>query len=229
MSNELLWFIALFLNFGFILLFYRLLGKTGLFVWIPMSVVLANIEVLKTVQLFGLTNTLGNIIYATSFLATDILSENYTRKDATRAVTAGFFTLVAMTVLMNVSILFKPAESDFINEHLKAVFSIMPRIAFASMTAFLISQYHDIWAYGFWKKRFPSVRHIWIRNNASTMVSQLIDSAVFTLLAFTGTFPAGILFEIIITTYLMKWLVAVFDTPCVYIAEYWFRKKKIPE
>jgi len=57
-SNELLWFIVLFLNFAFILGFYRLMGKTGLFVWIPVSVILANIVVLKTVEIFGFTNTL---------------------------------------------------------------------------------------------------------------------------------------------------------------------------
>jgi len=204
------------------------MGKTGLFVWIPVSVILANIEVLKTVEIFGFTNTLGNIIYATSFLVTDILSENYSKKEASRAVLAGFLSLAAMTVLMNAAILFIPAESDFAHENLKAIFSIMPRIAIASLTAFLLSEYHDIWAYSFWKKQFPSRKNIWIRNNASTMVSQLIDSAVFTLIAFAGTFSSSLLLEIFLTTYLMKWIVAVFDTPCVYIAENWYRKGKIP-
>ena len=204
------------------------MGKTGLFVWIPVSVILANIEVLKTVEIFGFTNTLGNIIYATSFLVTDILSENYSKKEASRAVLAGFLSLAAMTLLMNAAILFIPSESDFAHENLKAIFSIMPRIAIASLTAFLLSEYHDIWAYSFWKKQFPSRKNIWIRNNASTMISQLIDSAVFTLIAFAGIFSTSLLFEIFLTTYLMKWIVAVFDTPCVYIAESWYRKGKIP-
>ena len=229
MYNEILWFAALLVNFVFILLFYRILGKVGLFIWIPISVILANIEVIKTVEIFGLTNTLGNIIYATSFLATDILSENYSKKDAFKAVLAGFMVLITMTVLMTFAIKFKPAESDFAHEHLKAIFSFMPRIAFASLVAFLISQCHDVWAYDFWKKKFPDVKYIWIRNNASTMVSQLIDSIVFSLIAFAGVFTARVLFEIVITTYIMKFIVAVFDTPCVYIAERWHRQRRIPE
>ncbi len=229
MYNELLWFAALILNFVFILSFYRIFGKIGLFIWIPISVILANIEVIKTVEIFGLTNTLGNIIYATSFLVTDILSENYSKKDAFKAVLAGFMVLITMTALMTFAIQFKPAESDFAHEHLKAIFSVMPRIAFASLVAFLISQCHDVWAYNFWKKKLPAVKYIWIRNNASTMVSQLIDSIVFSLIAFAGTFDNRVLVEIVITTYLMKFIVALFDTPCVYIAERWHRKGKIKD
>jgi len=227
MTNEILWFAALFINFAFILFFYRFLGKTGLFIWIPISVILANIEVLKTVEIFGFTNTLGNIIYATSFLVTDILSENHSKKEASKAVFAGFLSLAAMTILMNIAIRFIPAESDFASGHLSAIFSVMPRIALASLAAFLLSEYHDIWAYSFWKKKYSEKKYIWIRNNASTMVSQLIDSAVFTLIAFAGVFDTKTLVEIFLTTYIMKWIVAVFDTPCVYIAESWYRKGKI--
>ncbi|MCL2705081.1 MAG: queuosine precursor transporter [Spirochaetaceae bacterium] len=229
MSNELLWFTVLLLNFIFILSFYRIFGKVGLFVWMPISVILANIEVIKTVEIFGITNTLGNIIYATTFLATDILSENYSKKEALKAVLAGFMVLITMTILMTFAIKFTPAESDFAHEHLTAIFSLMPRIAFASLVAFLISQSHDVWAYHFWKKKFPAVKYIWIRNNASTMVSQLIDSTVFCLIAFVGVFENRILIEIIITTYLMKMMVSICDTPCVYIAERWYRKGKIKD
>ena len=229
MSNELLWLIVLLVNFIFILSFYRILGKLGLFVWVPISVIIANIEVLKTVEIFGITSTLGNIIYATSFLATDILSENYSKRDAYKAVLVGFMVLIVMTALMTFAVQFAPAESDFAHEHLKAIFSLMPRIALASVVAFLISQSHDVWAYHFWKGKFPAVKHIWIRNNASTIVSQLIDSAVFCLIAFAGMFETRILIEIIITTYLMKIMVSVCDTPCVYIAERWFRKGKIKD
>ncbi|MCL2793390.1 MAG: queuosine precursor transporter [Spirochaetaceae bacterium] len=229
MSNELLWFIVLLVNFVFILSFYRILGKLGLYLWMPIAVIFANIEVIKTVEIFGVTATLGNIIFATSFLATDILSENYSKKDAYRAVLVGFMVLIVMSVLMTFAIQFAPAESDFAHEHLKAIFSLMPRIALASVIAFLISQTHDVWAYHFWKKRFPAVKYIWIRNNASTIVSQLIDSTIFCLVAFVGIFSGRVLVEIIITTYLMKIMVSVCDTPCVYIAERWFRKGKIKE
>ena len=223
MTNEFLWILMLALNFASILLFYRFLGKTGLFVWVPVSVILANIQVLKTVELFGITNTLGNIVYATSFLVTDILSENYSKKDAFKAVIIGFLSLIFMTVIMQVAIMFEPSADDFSQESLQTIFGIMPRIALASLTAFLLSEFHDIWAYNFWKKKYSDSKYIWIRNNASTIVSQLIDSSVFTAVAFLGVFPKEVFIQILITTCVFKWIVAVFDTPCVYIAEYWHR------
>jgi queuosine precursor transporter len=227
MSNEFLWLLMLAVNFISILLFYRLMGKTGLFIWIPISVILANIQVLKTVELFGITNTLGNIVYATSFLVTDILSENYSKKDAFKAVMIGFMSLIFMTVIMQIAIMFQPSADDFAQESLQTIFGIMPRIALASLTAFLLSEFHDIWAYNFWKKKFTGSKNIWIRNNASTAVSQLIDSTVFTTIAFLGVFPREIFIEILITTCVLKWIVAALDTPCVYIAEYWHRTGKI--
>ena len=224
MLNEFLWVLMLVVNFISILIFYRIMGKTGLFVWIPISIILANIQVLKTVELFGITNTLGNIIYATSFLVTDILSENYSKKDAFKAVVIGFMSLLFMTLIMQIAILFTPSSDDFAQSSLKTIFGIMPRIALASLFAFILSEFHDIWAYNYWKKRFSSPAYIWLRNNASTVVSQLIDSTVFTFIAFFGVFPNKIFIQILITTCVFKWIVAFLDTPCVYIAAYWHRR-----
>ncbi len=225
--NTLLWFIMLIINFAAIMLAYRLFGKLGLFIWIPISVIVANIQVIKTVELFGLTATLGNIVYATSFLVTDILNENYGRKDAGKAVGIGFFSLISMTVLMNLAIHFVPDPSDFAQESLSTIFGLMPRLALASLTAYALSQLHDVWAYNKMKDRKPGRKYIWLRNNVSTMVSQLIDSLAFTLIAFWGEFEIPVLIEILITTYLFKWLVAVADTPFIYLASSWKEKGRV--
>ncbi|MCP4118822.1 MAG: queuosine precursor transporter [Desulfobacteraceae bacterium] len=227
--NELLWLAMLAVNFGFILIIYRFFGKTGLYAWVPIAAIVANIQVVKLVELVGVTATLGNIVYASSFLVTDILSEVYGKKAAQKAVHIGLFSLVAMTVLMNMALYFAPAPDDFAQESLKNIFAFMPRVAGASLFAYFISQSHDVWAYDFWRKRFPSPKLLWLRNNASTMVSQLIDSSVFTLLAFWGVFPAAALFEIFWTTYLLKWVVGAADTPFIYIARNWFTMHKIKE
>ena len=220
MNNELLWFAEILVNFFLIILAYKLFGKWGLIMWIPVSVIVANIQVVQTVELFGFVSTLGNVIYATSFLITDILSENYGKKEATKAVWIGFFSLISMTILMNIALLYTPLEGDeFAFATRKAtstIFSLMPRIAIASLTAYLLSQTHDVWAFHFWKNRFPEYRHLWIRNNLSTMVSQIIDSAVFVLIAFYGVFETTVLFEIFLTTYFLKFIVAIADTPFVY-------------
>ena len=223
MNNELYWLIEILANFFLIILAYRLFGKWGLIMWIPVSTILANIQVVQTIELFGFSATLGNVVYATSFLITDILSENYGKKEAGKAVWIGFFSLISMTLLMNLALLYRPLDGDdfsgVTHQSLNTIFSLMPRIALASLIAYLISQRHDVWAFHFWKSRFPHHHHLWIRNNLSTMVSQLIDSAVFVTIAFLGVFETGILIEILLTTYLLKWLVAAADTPFVYWAK----------
>lgn len=220
MYNELIWFAEILVNFFLIILAYKLFGKWGLIMWIPISVIVANIQVVQTVELFGFAATLGNVVYATSFLITDILSENYGKKEANKAVWIGFFSLISMTLLMNITLFYTPlAGDDFAiqtQESTRTIFSLMPRIAFASLTAYLVSQRHDVWAFHFWKNRFPENRHLWIRNNLSTLVSQLIDSAIFVLIAFYGVFETCVLFEIFLTTYFLKFIVAVADTPFVY-------------
>ena len=81
MPNELLLILSLFFLFGSVLVFYRLFGKLGLYVWTVIATIAANIEVLILVDAFGLEQTLGNVLFATTFLVTDILSENHSKKE----------------------------------------------------------------------------------------------------------------------------------------------------
>ena len=228
-SNELFWLALLLANFLLILVVYRWFGATGLYAWTVLAVIVANIQVVKTIELFGLTATLGNIAYAGSFLVTDILSENYGSRAARRAVSFGFLAIIGFTVLMNLALLFTPSAQDFAHGSMVTIFSFLPRIAAASLVAYAVSQLHDVWAYAFWRKIFPGDRTIWVRNNLSTLVSQLLDSLVFTLAAFAGVFPPGILLEILLTTYVLKVIVAAADTPLVYLAARWYRHGVVRE
>ncbi len=231
-SNEFTWITLLLTSFFCILLVYRLFGRTGLYIWIPIATITANIQVIKVVSLFGIDVTLGNIVYASSFLVTDILSENYGKKAAQRAVAMGFFSLLSVSLLMNLAIRFTPSASDSMHEHISSIFSLMPRLAVASLAAYLISQVHDVWAYQWWRRRLPAKRHIWLRNNASTMISQLLDTSVFCTIAFSGMFgifgmkpffdDSSVFWSVFISTYVIKWFVAACDTPFVYIAR-WMR------
>ncbi len=229
MSNSFLWIVMLLVNFIGIMLAYRIWGKLGLFIWIPISVIVANIQVTKNISIFGLEATLGNIVYATGFLATDILSEAYGARESRKAVGIGFFALVMMTLLMQIAILFTPSASDIANESLSLIFGFMPRIALGSLVAYLCSNLHDIWAFEFWKKKRPGRRTLWIRNNLSTMVSQLIDSLIFTFIAFYGVYDMKVFWDIVITTYILKFIVAICDTPFMYIARHWMEKGVIKE
>ena len=227
--NEAMWFAVLIVNFIIVLAVYRFMGMTGLFVWMAIASILANIQVLKLVEFFGWNITLGNVLYGTSFLATDIISENYSKELARKSVWIGFFAMISMIILMTLSCLFHPATDDFVSEHMNAIFTVIPRISAASLIAYLISQNHDVWAYHFWMEKFPDTKFIFIRNNLSTMISQLIDSAIFTTIAFAGMYPFKVLVQIIISTYVLKWFVAFFDTGCVYVAVHWFKAGKVRE
>jgi len=218
MSNEFLWMIFVVLDLTSAIIIYRFFGKVGLFGLIVMSGIVCNIQVVKLVELFGFTATLGNVLYASIFFATDILSEMYGKKEARKGVLLGFVTLVVATLWMQIALLFKPSPYDTMDPALRKIFSIMPRITIASITAYLLSQFHDVWAFHFWKRKTKG-KFLWLRNNASTMVSQAIDTVVFTTIAFLGTVNTSTFLSIMLTTYFLKWLVAIFDTPFLYLAK----------
>jgi len=215
--NELLWIGFLILDLSVLLLLFRIFGKVGLYVAITYSVILCNIQVLKTVELFGFTATLGNVLYGSIFLATDILGELYGKKEARKGVMIGFSVLMIMTFYMVYALQFRPAPSDFAHSHLEAIFLPMPRIALASLTAYIVSQLHDVWAFHFWKQKTKG-KYLWLRNNLSTAVSQLIDSVIFCAIAFLGVFEAKVWWDILLTTYVLKLFVAAGDTPFIYLA-----------
>jgi len=225
--NETLWIIFALVDLCMVLAVYRFFGRVGLFGLMVFNLLLCNIQVLKTVELFGLTTTLGNILYASVFLATDLLGEFYGKKEARKGVLLGFVTLLMMVGYMQIALYFQPSADDFAQPHLQALFGFMPRIALASMVAYLVSQLHDVWAYHAIRQR-TGERMLWLRNNASTMISQFLDSAIFCFIAFWGMFPVEVFWEILISTYVIKVAVAALDTPFIYIAKRMFAHKGGP-
>ena len=219
MANELLWILFAILNFALLLLMYRMFGKAGLFVWIGMSTVIANIQVLKTVEMLSLVATLGNITYGTVFLATDILNENHGKKEAKKAVWMGFSSLLIMTIVMQFVLRFTPHADDFAQGALETIFELIPNIAIGSMLAYVVSQYIDVWIYGKIKQLLPSNKYLWIRNNGSTMISQFMDTLIFCSIAFYDVHEWNTWLSILFTTYIIKFVVSALDTPFLYLAK----------
>ncbi|GED31120.1 MULTISPECIES: queuosine precursor transporter [Brevibacillus] len=212
-------------NYGLFLLCYRLFGRMGLYAWLGMATVLANIQVVKTIEMFGLVMTLGNTIYASIYLTSDLLNEKYGEKAAKKVVWFGFFTLIATTIIMQLVLLFEPQASDISQPALKTIFGLMPQVALGSLCAYFISQFVDVKIYSWLKRKCPGRNQLWIRNNGSTLVSQLLDSIIFCTIAFWGVYPMDVWWEILLTTYLIKFLVSAASTPILYIA----RNMKVPE
>lgn len=215
--NEILFLVTIVVNFTGILVAYKLFGKTGLFVWAGIASIITNIEVTKCVDMFGLSVTLGNVIYSSTFLATDILSETYGSKDARKAVWIGFFTSIAFTVIIQISMLFTPNSQDFVSTSMDTVFGLLPRLTVASLIAYLVSNMLDTFLFDIFKRISP--KHLWLRNNAATLISQLVDNVIFTAIAWIGVFDLHTMIELGITSQIIKSAIALCDTPFLYMAK----------
>ena len=214
---------SLVISFGGTVLFFHLFGKSGLFAWIGIAAVFANIEVTILVNAFGMDQTLGNTLFASSFLATDILSEIYGKKDADKGVIVGIFTTVLFIVLSSMWVHYIPAESDWAMPSVKALFANTPRILCASLAGYAISEVLDVWLYHKWwnlteKKTGSHAKMLWFRNNFSTLISQLINIVLFNFIAFLGIFPLKELISITVACYIIYVITSLLDTPFIYLA-----------
>jgi len=188
------------------------------FYWYPFE-----IEVFGS-RLFEIS--VGILPYPLTFLITDLISEIYGKKNANQIVIAGifasFFSLFIILVADSVpAVSFSPVSDDLFN----TVFGNSAIAVFASMTAYLFAQFIDIQIYHFWK-RLTKGRHLWLRNNFSTWLSQFIDtfSIVFLLCSF-GVLPWSSFKGLLISGFLFKVFIAALDTPFLYLGVYFFRKR----
>lgn len=234
MPPELLLVAELLLCFGTILVMLRLFGAAGLYAYIVVAVLGANVQVLKQVQ-FGMYDSpvaLGTILFASTYLCTDILAEHYGKAAARKGVFLGFAAYLFWTVMMLVTLGYAPltpeqagAEMAWalpMQEHMSALFLPAPTFFVAGMAAYLISQTHDVWLYDL-LRRLTGQRWLWLRNNLSTMLSSLIDNIVFSVLAWVVLAPEPIgweplVFTFILGTYVLRLAVAALDTPFIYLA-----------
>ena len=219
MSNELIFIVTVLLYLGSVLLLYKVFGKNGLFIFAVFGTLLGNIAVCKCVDIFGVSTTAGNVLYASTFLVTDILSEKYGKKEASKAVAYSFSIMVLWLIGTQMIMIFEPNANDYINGSLQVVFGLVPRITIASLIGFLVSQNFDVYLYHrIWKKTGNDTKGLWLRNNGSTLTSQALDTIIFTTIAFWGVYPTKVFLSILISTYLFKAVVAVLDTPFMYLA-----------
>ena len=225
MTNELLIILSFIVIYGGVILFYRFFGRKGLLAFNVMATILANIEVLIIVRAFGVEMTLGNVLFGSTFLITDILSENHGRKDANRSVMISTLCSIFFILISQMWLLYTPSENDWASGSFHTIFSSTPRIVCASLAVYLVSQLTDVWLYHKWwdwcRKRFGDSRKgLWIRNNGSTMISQLLNTLLYTFLAFYGTYSFETLTAIFASSYAIYFITSLLDTPFVY----WSRK-----
>lgn len=228
--NEIMLLASLAIAFGGVIVFFRVAGKTGIYVWNALVTVVANIEVVMLIRAFGMEQTLGNTLYAASFLSTDILSEQYGKKASGHAVTVALLADFLFLLITQTWLHYAPAEGDWAMPHIRSLFALTPRIMLASLAGTVASQYHDVWSYHFWwHVTGDSDRFLWVRNNCSTLISQFINNFIFVFGAFWGVYDHKTLMSVFVSGYVIYICTSLLDTPFVYIARRLYRSGKVRE
>ncbi len=192
------------------------------------ALVMTNAIAGKFFVLFGQELSCGIIAYPVTFLVTDLISELYGRRRAALVVKAGFIVSVFVTAIVWIATLTPIYDrSPVTGEAFNMVFGLLPGIVLGSMIAYLTAQFLDVQIFEFWRT-LTKGRHLWLRNNGSTVVSQVVDTVLVVTIAlvlwprvdgFEETTPIDLetWWGIVIGQYLFKAAIALFDTPIFYI------------
>jgi uncharacterized integral membrane protein (TIGR00697 family) len=156
---------------------------------------------------------------------TDILSEFYGKKKTDYVVYTGFVVLLFVLLVIYLAEIFPAIPGSPMGDvAFGEVFSNSTRIIFASMVAYLVAQLIDVRLFHFWKW-VTKGKHLWVRNNGSTMISQLIDTVLVIGIIFYDREQPSVIFQYILDGWLFKVIMAALDTPFMYAASWWFRSK----
>lgn len=221
--DELLYILITIISLTFILLATKL-GPQFLIGVVVTLLLIANLFSGRLTVVFGFINTLALPIYAAIFLATDSAAEHFGKKVAYQVVLMGILAQICMVILSQIIIRTSSYGDPLIAESLSAVFGFLPRIILGSLIAYTFSQYFDVTLYHFFKESYRG-KHLWLRNCLSTTISQGIDSAIFLFIAFYGVLPK--LGELFISVWIFKIIIALVDTPFIYLS-YVVLGKKLP-
>jgi len=192
------------------------------------SLIAANLIGLKIADFGIFQASVGILLFPILFLVTDIIEEVHGKKKAQEFVFIGFITLILVLIITVIAVVLPFAERSLVKEEYTTIFSTTIRIFIASITAFLVAQLHDVWAFNFWKQKTKG-KYLWLRNNLSTIVSQFLDTTLFMFIAFYNISPEfniEYVFTLIIPYWLVKVLFALFDTPFCYAGVSWLSSSK---
>jgi len=207
------------------------------------GLICANLLGSKISSFAGIDFSVGVFIFPITFIVTDIISEVYGKKKAKQVVYIGLFSMLLVLMLSAFSVLMPTSQWSHVtqNEFAK-IFSFSIRMQIASIVAFFVSQLHDVWAFNFWRGKTKG-KFLWLRNNLSTIASQFIDSAIYVFIAFyhlpnfvadnilliqntPEKFNLEFVFTLLFSWWLIKVIIAVLDTPLVYLGVLWLKEKK---
>ena len=226
--QETLWLVTVIYDLGLAILLYRFFGKYGLYTAVVLGIVLGNLQGGKVseLELFGysFTASMGAILYSGIYFATDVLNEKYGREEANRAVLLGFVANIAVMITLLISIQFKPSNITGsaleVHNAISTLAGYSPIFVIGSLTAYLISQTFDVWF--FHKiKSYTGESKLWLRNNLSTITSQLLDTMIYQFTWVLAGMDLKTAFIIAVTKYVFKVVIAGIDTIFIYWVRRW--------
>ena len=217
-----LWIFATLLVVIFASYLTKKIGEKVLVSFYSILVVISAITATKLINIFGLTVPAGVVVYAASFLITDIISEVYGKKSAVTAVWLGLVSMVIFYGYALITVYWQPAEYWPHQESYATIIGLSVRITLAGIIAFIISQLNDVTVFHYLKGKHER-KKLALRNILSTSISQLIDTIIFITIAFYGVFD---IIPLIIGQYLIKLIIAFLDTPFVYWGRYILTEKE---
>ena len=223
--NELL-FISTFIFTLVLALFAFRLGKKYVFAFIATIACIALFVAPIVTSLFGFAIVLVEVFYAGIFFTTDLISEHYGKKEAHSLVWLAVIIMVTFSIISSLAVLFTPHAVDIIQPHIKAIMDVAPRFVLAAFVMFVAEQHFDVWIFHKIKEKTKG-KKLWLRNMLSTSTTQLIDVLIFYPLAFYGVYSN--LLELMIVAYVFKLLMALLDTPFIYLSHKFKPKELSPQ
>ena len=202
-----------------------LLALSGLFI---AALVTCNLIATKFTRLdlgfYVFTVSVGILPYPLTFLITDVISEIYGRRRANQVVLSGLLASIMVAGFLALTLPFEAIEDSVAStREYAAVFGMGWRVILASMVAYLFAQLIDVRVFHFWKG-VTDGKHLWFRNNASTILSQLVDTALVVTVLFVGVWEWGQIAATIRDGWFFKILCALLDTPLCYAAVWSYRR-----
>ncbi|OGE32215.1 hypothetical protein A3C59_04225 [Candidatus Daviesbacteria bacterium RIFCSPHIGHO2_02_FULL_36_13] len=218
MTNELIFFMIALIDFTFIQVVFRF-GKPYVFAVIILNILLISVFGAKLIEIFGFTTNIGNVFYAAVFFAAQLLVEGYGKKEAYNTIWLGvvsvvFFILMAQFVIFTIGI----PETRVVNSAIDDLFQAAPRVAIASIFAYIISQAVNISLFSYLKAKTGG-KYLYLRVNLTNIVGQAIDSLIFFSIAFFGVIPFPTLVQVMLIGYGLKVFAGALSTPFFYLLD----------
>ena len=200
------------------------LGKEFLYASICANLILIGTAGPKLIAIFGFTTNAGNVFYAAVFFATYLLIEHHDQKPGVRAIWIGSSAAVLFLIMTQLTLNFGSApEGQAVSEAFKSIFRVTPRVALASISAYIIAQYLNVRLYHIWKQQTEKA-FLWLRAGLTVVIAQMVDSIIFFMVAFLGVVSSEAVIQSLTTGYIIKVAVGFISIPLLYFS---YRLKRL--